>query len=370
MSDLCREFGISRKTGYKYVERYESNGLDALKDQSRAPKNHPNAVQKKVAELILSARKSHPSWGPRKLLASLQGRYPKIKSWPCASTVGNLLKREGLVRERKRRRISPKHHQQFPLAHAENPNDVWCADFKGWFTVGNGQRCDPLTISDASSRFLLECHAVRKTNVAESQKAFERIFREYGLPVALRTDNGAPFAARGLGGLTQLAVWWLKLGIRLERIEPGKPHQNGRHERMHLTLKQATALPPRSSVNAQQKAFDRFRYEYNHERPHEALKNRFPGEVYYRSEREYPERIPEMEYQTNIEPMRVRDDGTILYATCRVHLTAALRGEVVGLEDISDRHRRIHFGTAALGVLDIFTGKVLRYRNPMPIITI
>lgn len=367
MTDLCGEFGISRKTGYKILERYEADGVDGLKDRSRAPRRQRHRTREKLVELILEGRKAHPSWGARKLLAALMGRYPQVRDWPSSATVGRVLKRAGMIPKKRRRRRLPV--ALFPLSHVMEPNDVWCVDFKGHFVVGNGKRCDPLTISDAFSRFLLECRAVAKTNTRHVQEAFERVFREYGLPTAIRSDNGSPFAAKALAGLSRLSVWWLKLGIHLERIEPGKPYQNGRHERMHRTLKQETALPARSSLQAQQAAFDNFRQEYNFDRPHEALKNRCPTNLYVRSPRIYPEALPEPAYPTNMEIQTVSDMGTIQYGLHRVFLSSALRGELVGIEEISDRHRRIHFACAALGVLDAFTGTMLQYRNPAPIIT-
>lgn len=364
MTDLCREFGISRITGYKYLERYESEGLDGLKDKSRARKRQPKAIRPKTVEMIVRARESHPTWGARKLLALIKRRYAGVSDWPHPSTVGRILRRKGLTQKQKRqRRAVPVN----PLSHVIAPNDVWCADFKGHFTVGNGLRCDPLTITDAHSRFLLGCRIVPKANTENTQAIFTEVFREFGLPYAIRTDNGAPFASTSLAGLSRLSVWWLKLGIHLERIEPGKPQQNGRHERMHKTLKESTALPPKSSLDAQQLAFDLFMEEYNYERPHEALRDKLPSELYERSPREYPDRLPEVAYPTNMEICRVNDAGNIGYSGFRIFLSGALAGELVGLEEISERHARIHFASVALGIIDMFTGKVLQYRNPMPI---
>ena len=366
MTELCNEFGISRVTGYKYIERYETEGIDGLKDKSHAIHHRHNKTSDSISEKILDMRDTHPSWGPRKLLERLRGRYPRVKKWPAPSTVGEILKREGRIKPRRKRRKNPV--KVYPLSHVKNVNDVWCTDFKGYFTVGNGQRCDPLTISDAHSRFLLECKGLKKMNSEEVMKAFTGVFCEYGLPDAIRTDNGSPFASRmSLAGLTQLSVWWLKLGIRLERIRPGNPQENGRHERMHRTLKQETALPARSSLQAQQKAFDDFRDEYNNIRPHEALDMKCPAQVYKKSVRVFPDKIHEMEYPTNIEPHRVSDEGNIKYGMNRIFVSSVLRNEIIGLEEISERHRRIYFGGFILGIIDAYTGKVLQYLNPMEI---
>jgi len=363
MSELCREFNISRKTGYKYLNRYEDDGLDGLKDRSHIAHTQPHKTREKLTELIVEMRQEHPSWGPRTLLAALKGRYPGIHDWPVPSTIGQILKREKLIPERKKRRPNPV--KFYPLSHVKNPNDLWCTDFKGHFTVGNGLRCDPLTITDAHTRYLLECRGIRKTNSQNVKKAFEKIFHEYGIPDAIRSDNGSPFSSHGLAGLTPLAIWWLKLGIRLERIEPGKPAQNGRHERMHRTLKEHTALPPRSSLKEQQKAFDNFRKEYNEDRPHHALDMQVPASVYCKSSKSFTGKTPTVEYNTNIEAFRISDQGTFLYGMNRIFLSPSLRNEVVGLEEISERHRRIYFASAIIGILDAYTGKVLAYKNPM-----
>ncbi len=363
MTDLCREFGIDRSTGYKYIRRFKEEGIDGLKEKSRAPKRQANAVREKLVNLILEARDLKPTWGPEKILSVLRGRYPGIKDWPSITTAGRILKRNGRIHEKKRRRL--KSTGVYPLSHVLQANDVWCTDYKGYFVVGNGKRCDPLTITDAYSRFLLACTITKKTDTTNVQAAFTDVFREYGLPDAIRSDNGSPFAAsNSLGGLSRLSVWWLKLGIRLERIRPGNPQENGRHERMHRTLKQETALPPRSSLVAQQHAFDQFIDEYNNVRPHASLKNKTPSEYYQPSNRAFPEKLPEIAYHTSYEVERVSDEGFIRYGTHRVFISNVLRGELIGLEEISDRHRRIHFADAYIGVLDTYTGKVLQYDNP------
>ena len=264
MAEVCRRFQISRKTGYKWLDRYESGGVDALKDGSHAPHSNPRQVLEEVEDAIVEARGKHPHWGPVKLLAWLDRTAPEIQ-WPAPSTIGEILHRHGLaVPQRKRLKATPNSE---PLKHAVGPNLVWCADFKGWFRCQDGSRCDPLTITDAYSRFLLRCQAAKHPDTGYTKPLFEATFREYGLPESIRIDNGAPFASVGIGGLSELSVWWIKLGIRPERIEPGKPAQNGRHERMHRTLKQETVQPPRANPREQQKAFDEFRQEYNWERP-------------------------------------------------------------------------------------------------------
>jgi len=315
---------------------------------------------------ILLCRDDHKTWGARKILASLKCKYHRVNDWPSVTTIGRILKRNGRIKTKKRRiRTIVKN---FPLCHAAAPNDVWCADYKGHFTVGDGLRCDPLTITDAYSRFLLGCKIVKKTDTANAKEVFTNIFREYGLPYAIRTDNGTPFASKSIAGLSQLSVWWMKLGINLDRIEPGKPQQNGRHERMHKTLKECTALPPRSSLEAQQQAFNRFMKEYNYERPHEALDDHFPSDLYSRSVRCFPEKLEEVAYPTNMAVEIVSDVGTINYRGYRIFISAALIDEPVGLDDIDDRHYRIIFCSSVIGILDSYTGKVLQYKNPVPLI--
>jgi transposase InsO family protein len=358
MTELCRAFGISRKTGYKLLKRYEECGFDGLRDQPRSPKTRSNETPSKIVELIIEARKAHPNWGPRKLLPWLERRHPRAH-WPAPSTVGDILKRHDLVKPRKRRRRATPSTQ--PLAHALGPNDVWCADFKGWFRTGDGDRCDPLTVMDGYSRYLITCRAVPYMGIEPSKKCFERAFREHGLPKVIRTDNGSPFASTGLGGLTRLSVWWIKLGINPERIEPAKPQQNGRHERMHLTLKQETAMPPRRSLLAQQRAFNAFCDEYNGDRPHESLDNRMPSELYTPSSRRYPRRLPEPEYPGHFEVRKVRQDGFICWKSKHIFLAETLIGEHVGLEQMDERRWRIRYFDVELALLDDPARKILRY---------
>lgn len=363
LTDLCHEFNISRVTGYKYLKQYKLYGIDGLKDKSRRPKYHPHQTRKKIIELILQERKEHPRWGARKLLASLSARFHMIRKWPHPSTVGRILKQNNLIKPPKRR-IRKQSIEQ-PFSHALGPNDIWCADFKGHFTVGDGKRCTPLTVTDAYSRFLLCCEIVPKADTTNVINEFTKLFKLYGMPLAIRTDNGPPFASNALAGLSKLSVWWIKLGIKLERIEPGKPQQNGRHERMHKTLKEETALPPRSSLETQQKAFRDFQKEFNYLRPHEGIQNSFPANHYQKSKRKFPKRIVKASYPTNIMIGEINDIGNLHIEGHRIFLSSALADEEVGLEEISDRHVKIHFYGVSLGVIDLYTGKLLHFKNPM-----
>lgn len=346
---LCAGAGISRKTGYKWVKRYETGGVAALVDRSRAPKSHPQAVADVVIAMILAIRRKHPRWGPRKLLAVLRRQDP-MRVWPAASTVGDILRQHGLVRRRRRRHHSAPYGER--LADYAAPNAIWCADFKGHFAVGDG-RCHPLTIMDGFSRYLLRCQALTRPLSAPVQRVFESAFREFGLPLAIRTDNGAPFSTLAPGGLSRLAVWWIRVGIRPERILPGRPDQNGRHERMHSTLKAETARPPRCSMRAQAHAFQIFREEYNHERPHEALGYATPASRYAPSLRSYPRQLPEPEYPPHFHLERAYPNGVISFQSTQWYLSNCLAGEVVGLEAVDDGRWAVHFGHVSLGVLDV-----------------
>jgi transposase InsO family protein len=348
-SDLCRDFGVSRKTGYKWVRRYEADGAAALEDRPRAPHTHPNAVPADVVQAILAVRRRHPRWGPRKLQVILRRQPPRMVL-PAASTIGDILKRNGLVRRRRRVRRSSPYGDR--LRQYDAPNAVWCADFKGSFPVG-GERCQPLTISDGFSRYLLRCRALRHSLHRCAKRVFESAFCEYGLPRAIRTDNGPPFSTLAPGGLSRLAVWWIRLGIRPERILPGRPDQNGRHERMHSTLKAETAQPPRSSFSAQQRAFDRFQAEYNDERPHEALGQQVPASFYRPSLRAYPRRLPEPEYPAHFETRLAYPNGVISFGTTQWYVSNCVAGERVGLEPCADGRWRVYFGAIALGLLDL-----------------
>jgi transposase InsO family protein len=348
MTELCEEFGISRKCGYKWVERYEAGGAAALEDKSRAPLTHPHAFPDDIVDSLVVLRREHPTWGARKLLAVLERRDPEVML-PAPSTVNEMLSKRGLLKRRRRRRRNSNHTE--PLRDYNAPNAVWCADFKGHFEVA-GQRCHPLTVTDGYSRFLLGCRALLTTRTAPTKAAFELVFREHGLPDAIRTDNGVPFSSLAIGGLSPLAVWWLRLGIRPERILPGHPEQNGRHERMHRTLKAETARPARTSFRAQQRRFDEFREEYNHERPHEAIGQRTPGELYRRSSRPFPRILPEPEYPSHFIVERAYETGAVRVGGLTWYISTALRHELIGLEPLADYRWRVHFGPLVLGILD------------------
>jgi transposase InsO family protein len=352
-TELCEQFEVSRKTGYKWVERYDAGGVRALVDRSRAPRSHPQAVADTVVAAIVAARRKHPRWGPKKLLVVVRRQQPELVL-PVASTVGDILRRHGLVGKRRRVRRSSPYGDR--LGGYDAPNAVWCADFKGHFPVDD-ERCHPLTITDGFSRYLLRCQALRRPLSDPARRIFESAFQEFGLPSAIRTDNGAPFSTLAPGGLSRLAVWWIRLGIRPERILPGRPDQNGRHERMHSTLKADTAKPPRSSFRAQQRAFDTFRHEYNHVRPHEALGQATPGSFYRPSLRPFPHQLPDPDYPPHFRLARSYCNGVISFLGDQWYLSNCLAGEMVGLEEVDNDCWKVHFGPVELGIIDARTAK-------------
>ena len=351
MAELCRAFGISRTTGYELVAHYQAEGLDGLTRHSRAPHHHPNAIAEEVCAAVLRAKAAHPSWGPKKLKPLSDELDCMQQQWPVASTRGAILRRAGLtVRRRPARAHVPPRTQ--PFGSVSQPNDTWCADFKGWFRTADGVRCDPLTISDAHSRMVLRCQGMHHgTDAKQVRPLFEATFREYGLPVRLRTDNGTPFATVGAGGLSTLSIWWIKLGIVPERIDPGRPGQNGRHERMHRTLNEATAQPPAATIRAQQQRFDAFRHEYNHERPHEALGQEPPITCYAPSARSYPKRLEQPSYPTADQVRQVRHNGEIRWSSGTIYVSNALIGEPVGIYEAADGWL-VRYGPIDLGMLD------------------
>jgi transposase InsO family protein len=356
MAELCREFGISRKTGYKFWERYKEAGATGLLDESRAPDVIPHRTKPEVCQALVAARKAHPTWGGRKLKAWLNDKEPGIQ-WPVASTISTILKREGLVTERRRRPRGARPFGQ-PLTQGSAPNDVWCADYKGQFRVGTGQYCFPLTASDLASRFLVALEALEGTDEEGAREGFSAAFREYGLPSVIRTDNGSPFASQALANLTRLSAWWLRLGIKHERIEPGHPEQNGQHERMHRTLKAETTRPAGKNFLQQQERFDGFREEYNTERPHEALGDRPPARVYEASTRPFPEKLSEPTYPLHDDVLLVGKGGHIRLPRARhVFLTTALAGELVGLREMDDGRWLVSFVSLDLGAYDPKAGR-------------
>ena len=348
-AELCQQYEISRPTGDKWLERFVEHGMDGLGDLPSIPHNHPNQVPNELSEMLLALRREHMTWGPKKLKAYLERRYSAMM-WPSSSTIGDLLKRHGISVGRIRRRRTPPYTQ--PFAGCGQPNTTWCGDFKGQFRTGNGSICYPLTITDAFSRYLLRCQGMPRPRTTPTQSIFESAFRQYGMPMAIRSDNGAPFASNAIGGLSRLSVWWIRLGIVPERIEPGHPEQNGRHERMHLTLKKETASPPRPSLRSQQQRFDAFRQEYNTQRPHEALDQRTPADAYQGSPRPYPSRLPEPQYDSETVVRYVHANGEIMWRGQRLFLGGVLGREHVGLKEVSEGYWLISLCQTPIGVLD------------------
>jgi len=348
-AELCRQYGISRKSGYELVRRYEWEGVDGLKERSRAPHHHPNAVDRLVAEAVVDLRRSHPTWGPKKIREWLERKRPRV-SWPAESTIGELLHRHGLSKRRRLRRHVPP--SASPLSPCLEANDVWGVDFKGWFCTGDGQRCDPLSLSDLATRYVLRLQALQRCDGEHVWPVLDAAFREFGMPRVMRSDNGPPFAAAGPGGLSRLAVRLIKVGVLPERIAPGKPQQNGRHERLHRTVREDTANPPAASGRAQQRRFDSFRRLFNEERPHEALGQTPPAEHYQPSSRTYSGRLREPEYGSDHQVRRVRCNGSIKWQGQFVFVSETLIGEPVGLAETEDGHWQLSYGPVELATID------------------
>ena len=345
---VCRQFGVSRKTGYKWLERYLEDGFEGLLDRSRAPLHHPQAMTREIAERCLEVRRGHPTWGPVKVRAWLERRVPQTE-WPAASTIGSLFDREGLTIKRRVRRRGPP--SSVPFAHCGAANDVWCIDFKGWFLTGDGTHCEPLTLSDAYSRYLLRCQAMTRLDTDHVWPVLDAAFREFGLPWRLRSDNGSPFASRGAGGLSKLSVKVIKAGVVPERIAPGKPQQNGRLERLHLTLLQDTADPPARSLREQLERLRSFQRLYNEERPHQALGNDTPAEHYAVSPRRFDGVLREPDYSADHEVRYVRHNGEIRWRGDTIYISEALIGEPVGLLENQDGSSTVCYGPITLGVI-------------------
>jgi transposase InsO family protein len=348
MTELCALYGVARKTGYQWIDRYRRHGPAGLEERSRRPCRSPNQTSDEIVSAILAARRRHPTWGGKKLLALLHKRQPR---WllPGRSTACDILKRHGMVPiKRSRRRIG---HPGKPTSAILAPNDVWSADYKGQFRTGDGRYCYPLTGADGFSRYLLGCQALASTAGEGAKPIFTRLFQEYGLPKRIRSDNGVPFATNTLARLSTLSAWWVRLGILPELIEPGRPEQNGRHERMHRTLKAETTRPAAGSLAAQQRKFNVFREEFNHERPHEALDQETPASCYTPSPRPMPDRLPPLEYPDRFEVRYVSANGGIRWNSRWVNVSIVCVGEYVGLEEIDDGIWNVYFGPLKLGRL-------------------
>jgi transposase InsO family protein len=349
VAGLCSVYGISSKTGNKWIARFKANGKSGLEDISRACLTHPNATDAATTALVIAARHAHPSWGPHKLRDWLIQRHPG-QPLPASSTMGDILKHAGLVKPRRRgRRL---HGGQGSTADYDGPNSVWCIDYKGQFRLGDGNVCYPLTITDGHSRMVLCCEGHPGPRDADARSSMEAVFKHYGLPAAIRSDNGTPFASIGAGRLTALSVWWQKLGIGLQRISPGKPQENGRHERMHRTLKAETASPPARDSRRQQDRFDRWVEEFNFERPHQALDGDTPASVHVLSEREYPGEVGDPEYPGHHETRRVGSNGFLKFRMVKVYLSQALSKELVGLVEVDDGEWRVRFAGVELATYD------------------
>lgn len=361
MTDLCREFGISRKTGYKIYNRYKEEGPVALCDRSRRPVRYANQLPEQVERLLISTKKSKPHWGARKIRELLVRRLDGDYRIPSISTVHAVMDRHGLVTHAKRRRAKA---TGTPLSPGLTPNELWCTDFKGEFKLGNHHYCYPLTVTDHASRFLLECEALESTREMPVIECFEHLFRERGLPAAIRSDNGVPFASpNGLYNLSKLSVWWLRLGIAIERIKPGNPQQNGRHERMHRTLKQEATRPAGMNILQQQARFDDFVREFNEERPHEAIGMKCPAEVYTPSPRQY-RGLARVEYPFHDRDVLVTSCGRICMHRKRVNISTVLAGQRLGIKEVDDGIWLVSFLDYDLGYIDLEQKTLQTIDNP------
>jgi putative transposase len=360
MAALCREFDVSRKTGYKIFQRYKDCGLEGLTDRSRRPYRQANQLPLQIEKLIVQLKREQPSWGAPKIREKLGRRYSDVPI-PAISTVHAVLDRHGLVKHGRKRRSKA---QGTTLSKPTQPNHLWCADYKGEFMLADKRYCYPLTISDFASRYLLSCEALSTTQEIYAFTVFERVFKQFGLPQAIRTDNGVPFASpHALFGLSKLAVWWLRLGIQIERIKPGHPEQNGRHERIHLTLKKEATKPVAQNFLQQQAKFDAFIDCYNNERPHQALAMKYPAELYHRSPRPY-RGLSELEYPFHDRTITVTQCGRICIGRRKINLSTVFAGQNVGVKEISDKIWLVTFMQYDLGFFDHETGRLANAVNP------
>jgi transposase InsO family protein len=361
MTAMCREFGISRKTGYKIFNRYKEEGVEALCDRSRRPVRYANQLPDQVERLIVDLKREKPHWGARKIKELLVRKLAGDVRVPARSTVHAVLDRHGLVKRARQRRNKA---EGTPLSQAFVANDLWCADFKGEFKLGNGRYCYPLTVTDQASRYLLACEALESTKEMPVIEAFVRLFKDKGLPQAIRSDNGLPFASpNGLYNLSKLSVWWLRLGIAIERIEPGQPQQNGRHERMHLTLKQETTRPPGANSLQQQDRFDAFLSEFNKERPHEALAMKCPAEFYSPSSRAY-DGLPEVNYPFHDRDVLVTACGRICMHRKKINISTVLAGQKLGIKEVDEGIWLVSFMSYDLGYIDLEQKTLQTIDNP------
>ncbi len=357
ITDLSQRYGVSRPTIYKWLGRYEQFGIEGLREQSRAPGECPHRTSQDILDLVIQEKLKNRKRGPRKIRAQLKRKHPE-RTFPAVSTVAYWLKKEGLVESRKKRWRVPPYTQPFSECNA--PNDVWSIDYKGQFHMQNGKVCYPLTISDNFSRFILGCQALEGPRYDPTRRCLESIFREHGLPMAIRSDNGTPFAGRCIGGLSRLMIWWILLGIIPERIGKGCPHENGRHERMHRTLKSDALDPVAENLKEQQNAFDLYRHDYNNYRPHEALDDRTPGDYYKKSDRPYVEHPHPPEYSPDCLVRTVHHGGEIRFMSRSFYLTELLTGQSVGLKEIADGLWQLQFSFYALGSIDLRKNKIIR----------
>jgi transposase InsO family protein len=361
MTDVCRDFGISRKTGYKIYNRYKESGLAALSDRSRRPVRYANQLPPQIESFIIRLKREKPHWGARKIRELLLRRLASHVRVPAKSTIHAVLDRHDLVGRLPKRRTRA---NGTPLSDGTAPNDLWCADYKGEFRLGNRSWCYPLTVTDHASRFLLLCEAMETTREEVALTAFERLFADRGLPTAIRSDNGVPFASpNALFNLSKLSVWWLRLGIRIERIKPGHPQQNGRHERMHLTLKKETVRPPGSNSLQQQAKFDDFVHEFNGERPHEALAMKCPAEVYTPSTREY-RGLPDVSYPFHDREIVVTACGRICLYRKKINISTVLAGQMLGVREVDDGIWLVSFMDYDLGYIDLEQKTLQPLDNP------
>lgn len=357
---LAEAYGVSRKTIYKWIKRHAAEGAAGLQNRSRAPHSSPQQLSEEMVARVIQARKRW-GWGPRKLVVKLAQAAGNQEKVPAASTIAELLRSKGLSHPRRRRMRTPLYEP--PIATVSEANQTWCADFKGWFRTGDGTRCDPLTITDAHSRYLLCCQIAAKTDTVHVEALFDQVFREYGMPDAIHTDNGAPFASRAPGGLSRLSMRWVRLGIVAERSRPASPQDNGRHERMHRSLKQETLRPPERNPRRQQDAFHAWQKIYNGERPHEALDYETPASCYVRSPRPFPRRVPEVEYDAAVAVRRISESGDLNWKGGRTFVSEIFEHQYLGLRQSDDRYYEVLYGPLAIGWLDTFRHRFHR-RQP------